>query len=194
MKTEPRTLGSGWKLTMALLTGGLLMLGPGCICINMQVSVPCCAKAPGGGSHGGGPSGPFDMPVPSGGNITPIEMPIIADTGTFTMCNNPAQTVTKVHVNFYPPKLQAPTTGETHFQGRIKNMVTLQYIPKANYVLQWWISAGNQNCATNVPGYPNDKKFPIQSGALYNITAHFKPGFEPTPPLPTIQLEGAWTF
>ena len=190
MKTETRRLGSSWKLTTALLTGGLLLLGPGCICINMQVTVPSGSSS-GGGGYGGGQS----LPIPAGGPLSPVPMPMTIESGTATVCN-PAQTVSKTRVHFYPPSIQAPTTGETHFQGRIRNKDTGALIPKTHYVLQWWINVLPQNngCAANVPGAPNDKKFPIQAGALYQITAHFYPNYVPNPMPSKIQLEGAWIY
>ena len=167
------------------------MLGPGCICNTNQITIGPGVGTPMAGSYGGAqyPT----LPPPSGGPFTPVPMPMTIESGQTTVCN-PAQTVSKTRVHFYPASIQAPTTGETHFQGRIKNMSTGMFIHKNDYVLQWWINIQNQGCATNMPpGIPNDKKFPIQPGALYQITAHFKPTTVPSPPA-TIQLEGAWTF
>ena len=183
MKTGMRKLGSGWKITTALLTAGLIMLGPGCICIQNQATVSS-SGAPSTASIGGGQPAP--MAAPAGGNFAPVQALISGTTGTTTVCN---QTVSKKHVSFYYPTVPGPTAGETHFQGRLKKMDTGALIPTSNYVLQWWITLANQGCATVIDG--TDVRFPAQQGANYQLTAHFKPGYVPAGN-PTIELEGAW--
>ena len=163
------------------------MLGPGCICINMQVTVPVM---PSGASYGGGVS--YSLPPPSGGPFTPVESPIdTALSGNTTVCG---QTVSKTNVAF--PGFTTPTTGETHFQGRIFNLTTQAYVPKANYVMQWWSGPVPIQCATNVPGaaYPYDKKFAFQAGTYYTVWAHFKPANVPASSSHSFRLEGTWTW
>jgi hypothetical protein len=126
--------------------------------------------------------------VPSGdkGIFVPIDNPVTAGTVT-TICGH---TVSGHWDQF--PGTETPPSGTTGLQCQILNITASPnaYLNTNTYILQWWVTAVNTGCMTNVLGTTNTVGCPINPIYKYKFIAHF---IIPPADGTVLELQGTWT-
>jgi hypothetical protein len=125
------------------------------------------------------------IPAGMGGTFVPCDWPVSGGAGS-TICQHP---VSAYYDRF--PTNEIPTTGQTGLKCQIINRSANVPIQNTDYYLQFYVTAMNRGCMTNVAGDTTHVAYSVTPGSTYTLTVYFISGHAP-PAGTVLELQGDW--